>query len=154
MSVPTNIFNNYSMAPITSGGSFRESKPTASGARVPGLRKSANNQSTKQQPSSKQAVGLPSFRIKTQLRKRLQRVIVVDGATQFQKDGVEGNRGSMKDGAEAFVLFLRGAQLVLRSSVFTVLNLDEVNVSLDNAEIFGSVLFGEGGSAGGGWRCC
>ena len=81
-------------------------------------------------------------------------MIVVDGATQFQKDGVEGNRGSMKDGAEAFVLFLRGAQLVLRSSVFTVLNLDEVNVSLDNAEIFGSVLFGEGGSAGGGWRCC
>jgi hypothetical protein len=97
---------------------------------------------------------LNSFRIKTQLRKKLQRVFVVDGATHFQKDGVEGNRGSMKDGAEAFVLFLRGPQLVLRSSVFTVLNLDEVNVTLENAEIFRSVLFGEGGSAGGNWRCC
>ena len=30
---------------------------------------------------------------------------------------MEGNGGSLEDGAEAFVLFLRGAQLVLRSSV-------------------------------------
>ena len=30
-----------------------------------------------------------SLNIKTQLLKRLQRVIVVDGATHFQKDGVE-----------------------------------------------------------------
>ena len=44
-------------------------------------------------------------------------MIVVDVATHSQKDGVEGKRGSLKDGAEAFVLFLRGAQLVLRSSV-------------------------------------
>ena len=61
------------------------------------------------------------LRIKTQLLKQLQRVIVVDCSTQSQKDGVEGNGGSLKDGAEAFVLFLRGAQLVLRSSVLTVL---------------------------------
>jgi len=80
-------------------------------------------------------------------------VSVVDGATHTQKDGVEGNRGSLKGGAEAFILFLRGAQLVLLSSVFTVLHLDEVNVTLKNAEIFGSVLSGEGGSANG-WRCC
>jgi len=46
-----------------------------------------------------------SFRVKTQLLQRLQCVIVVRGATH-----------SNKDGAEAFVLFLRGAQLVLRSS--------------------------------------
>jgi hypothetical protein len=51
------------------------------------------------------------------------------------------------------VLFLCGVQLVLRSSVLTVLDLDEVNVTLKNAEIFGSVLPGEGGSANG-WRCC
>ena len=54
-----------------------------------------------------------------------------------------------KDGAEAFMPFLHGAQLVLLSSVLTVLDLDEVNVTLENAEIFGSVLSGEGGSASG-----
>ena len=32
-------------------------------------------------------------------------MIVVDGATHFQKDGVENNRGSLKSGAEVFVLF-------------------------------------------------
>jgi hypothetical protein len=49
--------------------------------------------------------------------------------TRSQKDGVEGNEGSLKDGAEAFlVLFLRGTQLVLRSSVFAVLDLDEVDI--------------------------
>jgi len=92
---------------------------------------------------------LNSLRIKTQFLERLQRVIVVDGATHSQKDGVEGNGGSLEDGAKACVLFLRGAQLVLQSSVLTVLNLDEVNVTLENAEIFGSVLSGEGGSASG-----
>ena len=60
----------------------------------------------------------------------------------------------MKDGAEAFVLFLLGAQLVLQSSVLTVLDLDEVNVTLENTGIFGSVLSGESGSVGGEWRCC
>ena len=59
----------------------------------------------------------------------------------------------MKGGAEAVMLFLRGAQLVLRSSVLTVLDLDEVNITLKNAEIYGLVLSGEGGSANG-WRCC
>ena len=80
-------------------------------------------------------------------------MIVVDIATHSQKDGVESNGGSLKGGAEAFLLFLRGAQLVLRSSVLTVLELSEVNVTLENAEIFGSALSGEGGSANG-WRCC
>jgi len=56
---------------------------------------------------------LSSLRIKTQLLKRLQRVIVVDGATHSQKDGVESNGGSLKGGVEAFMLFLRSAQLVL-----------------------------------------
>jgi hypothetical protein len=59
--------------------------------------------------------------------------------------------GSLKGGAEDFMLFLSGAQLVLRSTVLTVLDLDNVNVTLKNAEIFGSVLSGEGGSANG-WR--
>ena len=65
---------------------------------------------------------------------------------------LEGNGGSSKDGAEAFVLFrLHGAQLVLRLIVLTVFDLIlfEVNVTLENAEIFGSILSGEGGSAGG-----
>ena len=55
---------------------------------------------------------------------------------------MEGNRGSLKNGAEAFVLFLRDAQLVLRYSVLTVFDLDELNVTLEIAEIVGSVLFG------------
>jgi hypothetical protein len=67
---------------------------------------------------------------------------------------VEGKGGSLKDGAEAFMLFLHCAQLLLQSNVLSVLDLDEMNVTLKNVEIFGSVLFGEGGSAGGGWRCC
>ena len=66
---------------------------------------------------------------------------------------MKGNGGSLENGAEAFLLFLCGAQLALRSSVLTVLDLDEVNVTLENAEIFGSALSGEGGSASG-WRCC
>ena len=56
-------------------------------------------------------------------------MIIVEGATHTQMDGVEGNGGSLKDGAEAFVLFLCGAQLVLRSSVLTVLDLDELIVT-------------------------
>ena len=97
---------------------------------------------------------LNSLRIKTQLLKPIQRVIVVEGAAHSQKDGVEDNGGSLGDGSKAFVLFLRGAQLVLRSSVLIVVDLNEVDVTLENTEIFGSVLSGEGGSAGGGWRCC
>jgi len=52
---------------------------------------------------------LNSLRIKNQLLERLQGLVVVDGATYSQKNGVEGNGGSLKDGAEAFVLFLRVA---------------------------------------------
>jgi hypothetical protein len=74
-------------------------------------------------------------------------VIVVDGATHSQKDGVKGNGGCLKDGSEVFMIFLRPV-------VLTVLDIDEVNVTLENAEIFGSVLSGEGGPVGGGWRCC
>ena len=47
------------------------------------------------------------------------------------------------------MLFLCGAQLVLLSSVLTVLDLHEVNVTVKTAEIFGLVLSGEGGSADG-----
>jgi len=64
---------------------------------------------------------LNSLRIKTQLLRRLQRVIVVDGATHSQKDGVEGIEGSLKDGAEVFVLFLRGAHLVLMFGILALL---------------------------------
>jgi hypothetical protein len=67
-------------------------------------------------------------------------VIVVDCAPHSQKDGVEGNGGSLKGGAEAFVLFLRGAQLVLRSSVLIVIYLNGVAATLKYAEIFRSVL--------------
>jgi hypothetical protein len=52
------------------------------------------------------------------------------------------------------MLFLCGSQLVLQSSVLAVLDLDEVNVTLENAEIFGLVQSGENGFVGGGWRCC
>ena len=98
---------------------------------------------------------LSSLRVKTQLLKRPQSVKVVDGATHSEEDGVEGNGGSLKDSAEAFVLFLHGTcWLVLRSSVLTICNLDEVDVTFENSGIFGLMLSGEGESAGGGWRCC
>jgi len=62
----------------------------------------------------------------SQFLKRLQRVNFVHRATHSQKDGVEGNGDSLEDGAEAFVLFLCGAhQLILRSSVLTILDPDE-----------------------------
>jgi len=66
---------------------------------------------------------LSSLRVKTQLLKRLQCVIVVDGTTptHSQKDGVEGIEGSLKDGAEVFVLFLRGAHLVLMFGILALL---------------------------------
>jgi len=51
------------------------------------------------------------------------------------------------------VLFLCGVQLVLRSDVFTILNLDEVDFTLSLVEVFRSVLSGVGGSTGG-RRCC
>jgi len=51
------------------------------------------------------------------------------------------------------VLFLCGVQLVLRSGVFTILDLNEVDVTLRFAEVFRLMLSGVGGSIGG-WRCC
>ena len=66
---------------------------------------------------------------------------------------MESNGGSLEKAAEVLVLFLCGVQLVLRSGVLTVLDLDEVDVTPKFAEVFGSVLSGVGGSAGG-WRCC
>jgi len=80
-------------------------------------------------------------------------VSVVDGATHTQKDDVESNGGSLENVAKVFVLFLCGVQLILRSGVLTILDLDEVDVTPRFAEVFGSMLSGVGGSAGG-WRCC
>ena len=51
------------------------------------------------------------------------------------------------------MLFLCGVQLVLRSGVLTILDLDKVDVTPRFAEVFGSMLSGVGGSIGG-WRCC
>ena len=55
-------------------------------------------------------------------------MIGVNGPPHTQKGGVEGNGGSLRGGAEAFMLFLHGAHLVLRPSVLTVLDLDDVEV--------------------------
>ena len=68
---------------------------------------------------------LNSLRIKPQLLKRLQRVIVVEAppTPKGMVWRVTEERGSLKDGAEAFLLFQHGAQLVLWSSVLTVLDL-------------------------------
>ena len=94
---------------------------------------------------------LNSLRIKTQFLERLQSVSVVDGATHTQKDDVESNGGSLENVA----VFLCGVQLVLRSGVFTILDLDKVDVTRMFAEVFRSVLSGVGGSTStGGWRCC
>jgi hypothetical protein len=81
-------------------------------------------------------------------------VNVVDGATHTQEDDVESNGGSLENVAEIFVLFLCGVQLVLRSGVFTILDLDEVDVTPSFAEVFRSVLSGVIGGSTGGWRCC
>jgi hypothetical protein len=67
-------------------------------------------------------------------------VAAVDGATHAPKYGVEGIRGSLKNGTEVFMLFPRDAQLVQRSSVLTVLDPNEVDVTLKYAENFRSVL--------------
>jgi hypothetical protein len=57
------------------------------------------------------------------------------------------------DVAKVFEPFLCGVQLVLRSGVLTVLDLNKVDVAPSFVEVFRSVLFGVGGSTGG-WRCC
>ena len=91
-----------------------------------------------------------SLKIETQFLERLQSVSVVDGATHTQEDDVESNGGSLLENvAEIFVLFLCGVQLVPRSGVFTILDLDEVDVTPSFAEVFRSVLSGVGGSTGG-----
>jgi hypothetical protein len=90
-----------------------------------------------------------SLRIETQFLERLQIVSVVDGAAHTQKDDVESNGDSLENVAKVFVLFLCGVQLVLRSNVFTVLDLDMVDVTPKFAEVFRSVLSGDGGSTGG-----
>ena len=59
----------------------------------------------------------------------------------------------MEDVAKVFVLFLCRVQLVLRSGVLTVLDLDKVDVTPSFAEAFRSVLSDFGGSTGG-WWCC
>jgi hypothetical protein len=69
---------------------------------------------------------------------------------------VESNGGSLWGGAERGLYTVparRSAGSAVPSSVLTVLDLDELNVTLKNVEMFGSVLSGEGGSANG-WRCC
>jgi len=96
---------------------------------------------------------LNSLKVKTQFLERLQSVSVVDGAVHTQKDYVESNRGSLENVAKVFVLFLCGVQLVLRSGVLTILDLNEVDVTPRFAEVFRSVLSGVGGSNAG-WRCC
>ena len=78
---------------------------------------------------------------------------VVDGTAHTQKDDAESNGGSLENVAKVFVLFLCSVQLVLRSGVFTILDLDEMDVTPSFAEAFRSVLSGVGGSTGG-WRCC
>jgi len=80
-------------------------------------------------------------------------VSVVDGATHTQKDDVESNGGFLENVAKVFVLFLCGVQLVLRSGVLTILDLDKVDVTPRFAKVFRSMLSGVGGSTGG-WRCC
>ena len=79
---------------------------------------------------------------------------VVDGATHSQKDGVTGSNKLLEGRSRG--LYAVSAWRSAGSAVecLTVFDLDEVNVTLENAEIFGSVLSGEGGSVGGGWRCC
>ena len=96
---------------------------------------------------------LISLSIMTQFLERLQSVSVVDGAAHTQKYDVESNGGSLKNVAKVFVLFLCGVQLVLRSGVLTILDLDKVDVMPRFAEVFRSVLSGVGGFTGG-WRCC
>jgi len=96
---------------------------------------------------------LYSLRIETQFLERFQSVGVVDGAAHTQKDDVESNGGSLKYVAKVFVLFLCSVQLALRSGVFTILDLDKVDVTPSLVEVFRSVLSGVGGSTGG-WRRC
>jgi hypothetical protein len=50
---------------------------------------------------------------------------------------LSGSKGPLKDVAEILVLFLCGAQLVLKCSILTIPCLNEVDVVLRNAGILG-----------------
>ena len=78
--------------------------------------------------------------------------MMVPPTAHTQKDDVESNGGTLENVAEVFVLFLSGVQLVLRSGVITILDLNEVDVTPSLVDVFRSVLSGVGGSTGG-WRC-
>ena len=67
---------------------------------------------------------------------------------------MESSGGSLENVVGIFVLFFCGDQLVLRSGVLTILDLNKVDVTPSFAEVFRSVLSGVGGSTAGGWRCC
>ena len=98
---------------------------------------------------------LNSLRIETHFFEKLQSVGVVYGAAHTQEDDVESDGDSLLENiVKVFVLFLCGVQLVLRSGGFTVLDLDEVDVTPSFVEVFRSVLFGVGGCTISGWRCC
>jgi hypothetical protein len=81
-------------------------------------------------------------------------VSVVDGAAHTQKDNVESNGGSLENVANVFVLSLCDIQLVLRSCVLTVLNLDKVDVTPSLLKSLGRCCLGlvallvAGGAAG------
>ena len=57
---------------------------------------------------------------------------------------MESYRGYLENVAEIFVLFLCSVQLVLRSGVLTILDLDKVDVTPSFTEVFRSVLSGVG----------
>ena len=72
---------------------------------------------------------LNSLKIDSQFLERLQSVSVVDGAAHTQKGDVESNGGSLENVAKVFVLFLCSVQLVMRSGVLIILDIDEVDVT-------------------------
>jgi hypothetical protein len=79
---------------------------------------------------------LNSLRIETQFLERLQSV--VDGAAHTQKDDVESNRGSLEMLQRSLCCFC-DIQLVLRSGVLIILDLDKVDVTLRFAGVFRSM---------------
>ena len=78
-------------------------------------------------------------------------MIVVDGATHFQQDGMGCSGARLHEGRSFQAISARCS--TGPESSLTVLDLGEVDVTLKNAEIFGLVLSGESGSANG-WWCC
>ena len=78
------------------------------------------------------------LRIETQFLERPQSVSVVDGAAHTQKDDVESNRGSLEMLQRSLCCFC-DIQLVLRSGVLIILDLDKVDVTLRFAGVFRSM---------------